>query len=325
MNLEFVSKIYHKFLSNRKTIDFILKIAIAISLTVFLINYISLKEIIAAYKTANINFIIYAVILSVLNIGLQATKWKLVLSSSVGEVQYSKAIASYFAGVSSGLSTPARLGEFIGRALPLKKFNFLDITLMSFVDKIINVLVITFFGAVSAVLFNRVVNHSHFYLDIPLLVVITTLFAFLVYLFFSKGVLIAIVKKKFKENEKITSKISVVEDFLAISFGKKSRIILINIAYYFIILFQFYLLTNAFNVGVDIAQMMFVASLILFATTVIVPFSFGDIGVREGAASYLVVLLGIPAATGFNAALVLFIINVIIPSLFGLILLIKNK
>lgn len=325
MSLEYIEKIYHKVLDNRRTIEFFLKIAIAASLILFLINYISLNEITSVFATADYTLVIYAAVFSFVNLGLQALKWNLVVVNSIGRVNFSKIITSFLAGVTSGLSTPARVGEFIGRALPLKEHSFLDVTIASFVDKIINMLVITFFGALSAVLFYRVVSTPHFFIDVPLMMVIIALFAVVTYIFFSRGFLLFLLKKRFSNKQRIISKISVVKNFLSLSSKKKILIASINLIYYLVILFQFYLLVKAFFPDAELLNLMLVASLILFATTVIVPFSFGDLGVREGAASYLVALVGIPSAIGFNAALVLFVINVIFPSLLGLFFLVKNK
>ncbi len=325
MNIELTEKLYRRFISHRQTIEFLLKISIAISLLYFLISYISFQKILSAFKNADLIFIFYAGLLSIFNNGLQIVKWKLVLKNSIGQISYSNAAVSFFCGVSSGLSTPARLGEFVGRALPLKEHKFLDVTLTSFVDKLINVLVITFFGSIASILFYRSVNSPNFFIDVPLLAVVVILFATITYIIFSKGILITIVRNKFKENNKVLLKIFVVQKFLSSPTKNKLSIAFVNLFFYFIILFQFYLLLSAFYINVSFLDAILIASLILFTTTVVVPFSFGDIGVREGAATYLIVLVGIPAAVGFNAAFVLFILNVIIPSIVGLFFLMKNK
>jgi len=314
-----------KIAENRKSIDRVLKVAISIGLLIFLVSYISVDKITKVFLSADYEFILYASILSLVNIYLQAYKWKLVLNHSLGKVSFMRALHSYFGGVTSGLSTPARIGEFIGRAIPLEEFNFFSVTIVSFIDKIINMIVITFFGAISSVFFYRSFNEPHFYVDVPLLIIIVSLFSITVYMLFNSNFFVSVVKRKFKNNQKVLNKISVVDKFLSQSLSVKVKIFSINILYFVVILLQFALLVNAFASYSDIIQLMVIASLILFATTVVLPFSFGDLGVREGAAAYLISMISLSPAIGFNSALVLFIINVILPALIGLIFLIKNK
>ncbi|WKZ70657.1 MAG: lysylphosphatidylglycerol synthase transmembrane domain-containing protein [Melioribacteraceae bacterium] len=314
-----------KIVANRVIIDRVLKIAIAFGLLIFLVGYISITEIAAAFSEANYSYILYASLLSLVNIFLQAYKWKLVLNLSLGEISFVRVLGSYFSGISSGLSTPARIGEFIGRAIPLKEFNFFDVTIVSFIDKIINMLVITFFGSIASVLFYRTLNASHFYVDIPLLISIIVIFSLFIYLLFTNGFFVAIIRRKFKSNEKVLNKIKIVDKFLSQSYKGKLQIFSINVLFLLVILLQFALLVNAFAEFSNYYQLMIIASLILFATTVVLPFSFGDLGVREGAASYLIALVGLAPAIGFNSALVLFVVNVILPAIIGLLFLVKKK
>lgn len=324
-NSETINNVLQKLVANRAVIDRVLKIAIAFGLLIFLIGYISPSEIVSVFTSANLKYIIYAALLSFVNIFLQAYKWKLVINLSLGELPFTRVLRSYFGGISSGLSTPARVGEFIGRAIPLHEFNFFNVTIVSFIDKLVNLLVITFFGSIASVLFYRKLSSPHFYIDVPLLVIIIVMFAVLTYLLFSNAFLVSLVKRKFKTNEKVIEKISIVDKFLMQSWRKKSAIFIVNIIYFIVILFQFALLVNAFTEFNNYFLLMIIASLILLATTVVLPFSFGDLGVREGAASYLIGLVAISPAIGFNSAIVLFIINVIFPAILGLIFLVKKK
>lgn len=322
---ESITNAVQKISENRVLLDRILKIAIALGLLIFLIGYISPREILTVFNGVEYKYIFYASLLSFVNMFLQAYKWKLVINNSLGELPFTRVLRSYFGGISSGLSTPARIGEFIGRAIPLDEFNFFDVTIVSFVDKLINLLVITFFGSIASVLFYRTLSSPHFYIDIPLLAIIIVMFALLTYLVFSNGLIVTLVRRKFRENQKVLEKISVIDKFLSQSWRNKSTIFLVNIFYFFVILIQFALLVNAFADVENYFLLMMIASLILLATTVVLPFSFGDLGVREGAASYLVGLVAISPAVGFNSAFVLFIINVILPAILGLVFLIKKK
>lgn len=324
-NSNSISIAIKKLSANRAIIDRVLKIAIAFGLLVFLIGYISPREIYTVFSTAKYEYLIYASLLSFVNIFLQAYKWKLVINLSLGKLPFTRVLRSYFGGVTSGLSTPAKVGQFIGRAIPLKEFNFFDVTIMSFIDGLVSFIIVAFFGSVSSILFYRTLNSPHFYIDVPLFITIVIIFVILTYLLFSNAFIVSLIRKKFKTNEKVIQKISIVDKFLNQSWRKKSTIFLVNTLYFFVVLLQFALLVNAFTNYDNYFQLMMIASLILLATTVILPFSFGALGVREGASTYLVGLVAISPAVGFNSSIALFIINVILPAIIGLILLIKKK
>lgn len=60
------------------------------------------------------------ILLSFVNWGIESLKWQL-LVRSIYHITFSQAVASVLAGVSLGLFTPNRIGESIGRTLPLEK------------------------------------------------------------------------------------------------------------------------------------------------------------------------------------------------------------
>lgn len=63
---------------------------------------------------------------------------------------------------------------------------------------------------------------------------------------------------------------------------------------------------------------------LIFAIKAVLPFSFLDLGVREGAAVLVFSRLGLDPLPAFNAALILFIINVLLPGMVGLTVLYRQ-
>jgi uncharacterized membrane protein YbhN (UPF0104 family) len=63
----------------------------------------------------------------------------------------------------------------------------------------------------------------------------------------------------------------------------------------------------------------------MFTKSILSPITFGELGIREGAAIFFLTQMGELSSTALNASLALFFINIIIPSLIGLSLLfLKN-
>jgi uncharacterized membrane protein YbhN (UPF0104 family) len=57
----------------------------------------------------------------------------------------------------------------------------------------------------------------------------------------------------------------------------------------------------------------------------LLPVTFGDLGVREGAAVFFYGLFNVPEAAVFNTALLIFLINFLLPALSGSVYLFKLR
>ena len=79
---------------------------------------------------------------------------------------------------------------------------------------------------------------------------------------------------------------------------------------------QFYCLLRA---GEPVAAQAVAAIPAVFALKALLPVSFMDLGVREGAAALILGGLGVSVATAVHAALALFAINVLLPGAVGLL------
>ncbi len=62
-----------------------------------------------------------------------------------------------------------------------------------------------------------------------------------------------------------------------------------------------------------------------FFTKTLLPVSFGDLGIREGAVLFFFSKIGVTPAAAFNAAILLFLINVVTPTLLGTIFLFEKS
>ena len=89
----------------------------------------------------------------------------------------------------------------------------------------------------------------------------------------------------------------------------------------FIFFLQFYLLLNN-RVALPLEGLWGIP--LIFGLKAVLPLSFLDLGVREGAAVLVFSHIGIDPVPAFNAALLLFAINVFLPGLIGLALLQRN-
>ncbi|HQF43470.1 MAG TPA: hypothetical protein PK073_11230, partial [Ignavibacteriaceae bacterium] len=130
--VEAVKNIVNKnsFIQRYKTVIILIaKVVIAFGLLFYLINSVNLNDIISAIKNADIAFLTIAFVLSIVNVWLQFYKWKLTSNIILQEERSSKIWLSLFYGFSAGVFTPARTGEYFGRALAFKDKSLLNVTL----------------------------------------------------------------------------------------------------------------------------------------------------------------------------------------------------
>ena len=82
---------------------------------------------------------------------------------------------------------------------------------------------------------------------------------------------------------------------------------------------------RTFSPVAQVKNYIWIANLVMFTKTVIPQITFGELGIREGAAVYFLKHFGESAVAGLNAALFLFLINILFPALIGLIFLLQRK
>ena len=305
-------------------IIFILKIIIAIALLVVLINFFSVGEILSVLQKADWRYLVLVFLLSGVNLSLQWFKWHKFLDFGLEGITKKDSAASFLTGLTAGITTPARLGEHIGRAVALKKYKFANVVILSTVDKFYNVLVITFLGFAGTILFYKLFYSEKFYINVTTIILLTVILVVFVFVIFGKGFFPEYIKRKLKKYSFVENNLDILKRIFRGGLKKKFILLGINISYYLIILLQFSILCIMFGAEASVFSIMLIFSIVLLATTLILPISFSDLGVRESAASYLITLIGIESVIGFNASILLFVMNILIPSLVGFIFLFKK-
>jgi uncharacterized protein (TIRG00374 family) len=301
------------------------KIAIAGGLLIYLINHVNSDEIINAIKDADVLFIFAALLLLILNINLQYLKWKVVCTNVLGINEKKRILTSLFYGFSAGSFTPGRIGEYFGRALSFKDRPVSDVAVAAFVDKTISLLIITFIGALSSILFLHFYYHVTFFITISLFIFVFALSYIFLILAFNPSIWKNSVISKIKS----TKRLAFLADKLAVlkKIDKNTvyKVAAISVLFFICMLLQYVLLVSAFSHHFDFVNYLWVGILIFFAKSIIPPISIGDLGIREGASVFFISFIGENGSIGFNAAIFLFLINILIPAVIGMFLLFQKN
>lgn len=303
---------------------FILKIFIAAGLLIFLVGKVDFKQFMLVISNAKISFLLIAFLLLAVNLYLQFKKWELTCGKYLGTKNRSQIIYSLFAGLSAGTFTPARVGEYFGRAVAFKDKPVSKITVATFIDKFFPLLIVALAGSISSVLFIYFYYHTSILLSAALLAVLFAIFYLVIFLISKPGLLETLAEKTFPDNKRVASFLEIIKHFRNPGRQYPLKMSIFSFLFYLCYIFQFSLLIAAFSGGYDFIHYFWAANLVMFTKSLIPSISFAELGIREGAAVFFLGSMGLTSIVAFNAALSLFFINVLLPSLTGLFFLLKK-
>jgi uncharacterized protein (TIRG00374 family) len=305
-----------RFLS-KNTIIIAAKIIISAGLLYYLISSVEYNQIILALKEANITIIGIVLLLGVLNIFLQYSKWRLTCVEVLGIKDRLKIFRSLFFGLSAGIITPLRIGEYFGRGIEFRDKSLVQATVATLIDKFFPLLMVASLGSVSSLLFIYFYYNVSIYIVLSLFILIFTFFYLLIILLLSNKFWNSILFSKLNSSVKLKPFLEKLRIFESLDRTYFFKMLVISFLFYLCFLIQYALLVSAFSNHFDFVHYLWAANLIMFAKTIIPPISFGELGIREGASVYFLTQMGETASVGFNASILLFIINLLIPALIG--------
>lgn len=302
-----------------------LKIVIAAGLIAFILYKVNAVQVYKAFTNANLYLIALVIALTALNLTLQYKKWKLTSSVLLHESNSKKIWYSLFFGIAAGSFTPARIGEYFGRAMEFKDKPVLQVTIATLTDKFFAFVVVVFIGSIASILF------IHFYYGVNSLITVSLfLVQFLLFYFF---IMLLLHPKLWNNNivDYLVSRKRIGPFFKQLAIIKSldknytARMMGWTLLFYSCYIIQFALLTAAFTNHNNYFHYLWAGNLVMFAKSVIPPVSLAEIGIREGASIFFLTKMGELAPSAFDASIFLFFINVLVPSLIGVVLLFRKN
>lgn len=271
--------------------------------------------IVDAFRTTDWTNIVLCVVMLAPNMGLAFLKWRYLVTHRMSGVRNRDVAGSLFFGMTLGLVTPGRIGE-LGRGLFLEGRDPMLLTGLTILDKLANQIVIITLGWCSLAALglgsaNPVINGLW-----PLFlaggVVIAAGWIVMLHPALLRRMLVPLTAR-LKPESKWRSLPAALDHFRR----RDSLIVLaLTITWFMVITLQYHILVQAFT-EVNLLQSFQAVTATLFVKTLL-PFTFGDLGIREGLAMAFYAAQGISEAAVFNASLLVFVINFLTPALAGL-------
>ncbi|MCX8057171.1 MAG: flippase-like domain-containing protein [Ignavibacteria bacterium] len=303
----------------------LLKVIVGLGLLIYFVQKISFRELITSIYSINFFLFFIAIILSLLNIYIQQIRWKSLVKNENQSIDNKTIFKSLLIGFSAGTFTPARSGEYFLRKLPLSQISLTSTITLTFIDKMMLLVNVIFWGAL--VSFGMMIFYYEvdLYVTASLFILFITFFTAFFMIIYSRRFYNYLKEIKQRYNIKFKFLKKLIEPLSELSNQLISKLLMLAFLNYVVIVLEFAVIVLSFGVDINFAQLLVAAMMVYFSKTLIPSITFGEIGIREGAAIYFFGIFGCAEAVAFNSSMFLFILNLLLPSLVGLFFLISLK
>jgi uncharacterized membrane protein YbhN (UPF0104 family) len=294
-------------------------IGVLLSYLVYKISYNSALKHIEKYSNFDVNLILLATLLTVFNWGLEAKKWQLLVKDII-KLSYLNSFKSVLAGLSIGILTPNRLGNFIGRLAWVEHEHHKRATVNTMLGNLAQFVATISIGVVGlllAISINFSIANQWLILLMSLLVI-----AMAVRVYFKPTIILIPFLKPFFSDETIASIILLESNPTHF----KLNVLGLSFLRYVVFLIQYFLLFKAFNIEHNVILMFSLIATVYLFMTLIPSLFFGKLVVRESVAVFVFSYVGIETPLILIVAFLLWLINLAIPAgIGGLIWLNQSK
>lgn len=256
-----------------------------------------------------------ALLLLPLNLVLEGWVWKRLLESVVDRVPVRALAGAVLSGIALGFWTPARAGEYAGRALSLPNGDRWTISLTVFAQRMVDMTVGILVGllALAWAFWHGILPLSAAWVAAAAIGLGTG--TGLTAVVMAPARVHHLVEWLVPNRPGLTNRTAFFE---RLSVKQGGVVIAGTLARYIVFTSQFAFLGMAFAPSSAWPLVAVAAGLTFYAKYLIPSLTLLDLGIREGSAVFFFQQLGLGAAAGLNAALLLFCINILVPTLLGL-------
>ncbi len=267
--------------------------------------------------------LVAALLLVVVNWSLEAVKWQVAVRS-VQKVPFITALKAVLSGVSFSVSTPNRVGEYLGRVLYMKEGNRLRTIAVTIVASMSQLLITLLMGFAGVLVLRNDMEKSGMiaglWIDV-LLYGVGAALLILTLFYFRLSWLIRWVDR-LPGSGRFAYLVRVLEDFDATIL---LRILSLSAIRYLVFIAQYYLLFKLFNVDISWWQAGWSVSVSLLVLAVIPSFAIADLGLRGEVAIKLIGLFSTNSLGIWMTTMVIWLINLILPAVAGSLLILSIR
>jgi len=258
-----------------------------------------------------------------INWGIEALKWKLAIRG-IQQLPFLKAFKAILSGVSFSISTPNRVGEYLGRILYMEEGNRLRTIALTIICSMSQIITTLFMGLIGLFVLMPAISGSQI-ISFPwnnVIIYGTLLVLLVMVLFYFK---VSIIVRWFHRLPGSQRFIYLVEALENLDAKLLMQLLLLSAIRFLVFILQYYLLFQLFAVDIDWMQTFFAASVHFLVMAIIPGFAIADIGIRGEVSIRLFGLYSTNSLGILISTVLLWFINLVIPAIAGSLLILGIK
>jgi len=277
-------------------------------------------------QSAEIWDLVIVVFLMIINWSIEAWKWKISIQN-VQPMSFSRSFRAVLSGVSFSVSTPNRMGEYLGRILYMEEGNRLRVISLTIVSSMSQLITTLLAGSVGLFFIRKNIDTGNsiegldsFWLQVlqyGVIIVLVILTGF-----YFRLSLIINVADKLRNNSRYAWLIGSLKDIDATLLLKLLSLSAIR---YIVFVVQYFLLFRLFEVSIEWWQCFCAVSVIFLVLAIIPTFAIAELGLRGKVSLKLIGLFSTNSLGISLATVTIWIINLVLPAIAGSLLILSVK
>ena len=257
------------------------------------------------------------------NWALEARKWQLSVKG-IYNISFWQAFKGVLSGVSFSVSTPNRVGEYLGRMLYLPEGSRLKSISVTLVGSLSQLIVTFFSGTVGVMVLKNVLIRDGLVSEIGYRFVLAGLSIILLALllvYFRVTDILGLLQKWIKKSPYLY----LIQSLQRFNVQLLTRLLLLSFLRYLVFIVQYYLLFSLFNVELAVTTVWTTVSVLFLAMAIIPTIALVEVGLRG---EISLQLLGRFTSNNLGVGLVavtIWLINLVVPAIVGSILFLSIK
>ncbi len=303
---------------NNSVFSTLVKGALAAAALGGLVYFVEFGAMVEAARRANPLWIVAAVALLPLNVFLEGRVWRVMVRPVTPQIGWRGLYGALLSGFALGLFTPARAGEFVGRAFYLPHADRWETGATVFAQRLLDMAVALDVGLVALgyAWAGGFLPEGPWWIALGAGAFVSVALSALMA---APGRLVGLAER-FVSSEKALVRIRFLRRLGPQEMARAAALAFLRYGVY---VTQFVLLIRAFVPEGSFLAAYLGIGLVYFAKFLAPSITLMDLGLREGFAVFFLGQLGFPEAAALNAALLLFCLNLALPAAAGVPLLLR--
>ena len=267
--------------------------------------------------------LVAVITLMFVNWSIEAIKWKISIRQ-IQQVSFIKAFKAVMSGVSFSVSTPNRVGEYLGRVLYMEEGNRMKTISITIVGSISQLIITLLMGGIGLLILWPVIEDRHLISSIWMKVILYGVLAALsaLTLFYFKLSWLTKWMDRLPGSSRFAYLVRALKDFNATLLV---RLLSLSLVRFIVFIIQYYLLFRLFNVEVTWGQCFWTVSVSFLVLAAIPSFAILEL-VQRGYVTKTIVGLYSTNIAGIGLTTAgIWLINLIIPAIIGSLLILGIK